>query len=40
MVYYILLHLWQTFCQPPLYDTLHQSLLIDQETHIVADELL
>ena len=40
MVLYFLFQLGQTFCQLLLNDTLHQGLLIDQETHVVANELL
>ena len=40
MVYQSLFHLWQAFSQSTFNDTLHQCLLIYQETHIVADELL
>lgn len=40
MVYYSLFHMWQMFGQSPFNNTLHQSLLIYQETHVVADELL
>ena len=40
MVLYVLFHLGQAFCQLPLHDTLHQGFLVDQETHVIADELL
>ena len=39
MVFDSLFHLGLQFCQPTLDDTLHQRLLIDQETHVIADEL-
>ena len=39
MVFDSLFHLGLQFCQPSLDDTLHQCLLIDQETHVIADEL-
>ncbi len=40
MVFYSLFQLWQAFGQPSLNDMLHQRLLIYQETHVIADELL
>ena len=40
MVYQSLFHLRQAFGQSTFNDTLHQCLLIYQEAHIVADELL
>ena len=40
MVLYLLLHLRLQLCQLTFHDTLHQRLLVYQETHIIADELL
>ncbi|MBQ9649055.1 MAG: hypothetical protein IJV25_01410 [Prevotella sp.] len=40
MVRNSLFHLCQAFIQPSLNDMLHQRLLIYQETHVIADELL
>ena len=39
MVFDSLFHLRLQLFKPSLYDTLHQGLLIDQETHVIADEL-
>ncbi len=39
MAFYSLFHLGLQFCQPSFDDTFHQRLLIDQETHVIADEL-
>ncbi len=35
-----LFHLGLQFCQLSLDDTLHQCLLINQETQVIADELM
>ena len=40
MVTNTLFHLGQTICQFPFNDTFHQRLLVDQEVHIIVDELL
>ena len=40
MVFDSLFHLRLQLFKPSLYDTLHQGLLIDQETHVIADEPL
>ena len=40
MVLNSLFHLGQAFSQLPFNDMFHQRLLVNQETHVIADELL